>query len=126
MCIRDRLRLSSKYHVYIQPHLVGPGLRIVHIGGAIHINCKKMGEDCTVSAGVIIGKNKTEDCKPEIGNNCDFSIGCKVIGKVKIGNNCTVAPNSVVVKDIPDNCIASGVPSKIISCDGMKIFSFYQ
>lgn len=37
-----------------------------------------------------------------------------MIGKVRIGNNVVVAPNAVVVKDIPDNAIVGGVPAQII------------
>lgn len=35
-------------------------------------------------------------------------------GGVKIGNNVTIAPNAVVVKDVPDNAVVGGVPAKII------------
>jgi serine O-acetyltransferase len=33
---------------------------------------------------------------------------------VKIGNNVIIGANSVVVKDIPDNAIVSGIPAKVI------------
>jgi acetyltransferase-like isoleucine patch superfamily enzyme len=33
-----------------------------------------------------------------------------IIGKVHIGNNVIIGAGSVVVKDIPDNCIAVGNP----------------
>lgn len=39
---------------------------------------------------------------------------CKDSWGVKIGNNVTIAPNAVVVKDVPDNAIVGGVPAKII------------
>lgn len=44
----------------------------------------------------------------------ELAVGCKVIGKIKIGNKVVVAPNAVVVKDVPDNAIVGGVPAKII------------
>ena len=31
-----------------------------------------------------------------------------------MGNNAIVAPNSVVIKDVPENAIVSGVPAQII------------
>lgn len=49
-----------------------------------------------------------------IGDNVKLSTGSMVIGKVTIGNNCVVAPNAVVTKSEPDNCIVGGVPAKII------------
>ena len=33
---------------------------------------------------------------------------------VKIGNHVTIAPNAVVVKDVPDYAVVAGVPAKII------------
>lgn len=56
-----------------------------------------------------------------IGNNVDMTIGCKIIGGVTIGDNDIIAPNSVVVKDVPDNAIVSGVPAKIIKIKGGKV-----
>ena len=58
-----------------------------------------------------------------IGDHVSLLIGSKVIGKVTIGNNVVIAPNSVVIKDVPDNCIVSGVPAKIIKQNGIKVYN---
>lgn len=78
------------------------------------INCKSMGYNCSVNKGVVIGNKKGQENRAIIGDNCYFTLGCKVIGKVNIGDNVIVAQNSVFVKDIPSNTIVSGVPAKII------------
>ena len=65
------------------------------------------------NAGVIVGNNNKGELAV-IGDNVDLTIGCKVIGGVHIGNNVIVAPNSVVVKDVPNNAIVSGIPAKIL------------
>lgn len=44
----------------------------------------------------------------------EIAVGAKVIGNVHVGNNVVIAPNSVVVKDVPANAIVSGIPAKII------------
>lgn len=119
------IRLSNKYNVHIAPHRVGPGLAIIHLGGSIQLNCISMGADCTVSAGVIVGQNGTAEKRPVIGDNVNLSVGCKVIGAVKIGNNCIVGPNSVVIKSAPDNSVLSGVPARILSINGEKKYSFF-
>ncbi len=54
------------------------------------------------SKPIIIGKNVW------LGENV-----CVLMG-VNIGNGCIIGANSVVNKSIPDNCIAVGVPAKII------------
>ena len=40
---------------------------------------------------------------------------------VTIGNNCVIGANSVVTKDVPDNCIAAGNPAKVVKTDIDKI-----
>lgn len=114
--------LSQKYNIVIGPNMVGYGFRMPHIfGGGIIINCKSMGCYCGANINVVIGNDKTGDDKPTIGNYVGFTTGCKVYGGIKIGNNVKVAPNSVVCKDVPDNCVVSGIPAQIIIKDGQKI-----
>ena len=43
-----------------------------------------------------------------------ISAGAKIIGPVRIGDNVEIGANSVVVKDIPSNCVVAGVPAKIL------------
>lgn len=49
-----------------------------------------------------------------IGDNVWLGDKVTVLAGVRIGNNVTVAANSVVTKDIPDNTIAGGIPAQII------------
>lgn len=107
-------RLSFKYKVCLSPNKIGYGLRIVHIGGGIIINCKQMGNYCGITSGVVVGNKDSQENIATIGDNVSLTLGCKVIGKIKLGNNAIVAPNSVVIKDVPENAIVSGVPAKII------------
>ena len=109
-------RLGLRYNMSIQINSVGYGLRIMHLagGGGVIVNCKSMGNYCGVNSGVIIGTNGGEDIKPIIGDYVAFGPGAKAFGNVTIGNNVFVAANSVVTKDVPDNCIVGGIPAKII------------
>lgn len=52
--------------------------------------------------------------RPIIGNNVSLGANVTIIGSVRIGYNVTIGAGSVVVKDIPDNCVAAGNPAKII------------
>ena len=40
--------------------------------------------------------------------------GQEIFGNVHIGDNVIVGAGSVVVKDVPDNCVVAGNPAKII------------
>jgi len=113
-------RLELRLGISLPINVVGPGLKIFHIGG-IRINKEVIiGSNFTIQPGVVIGQTSKGKC-PVIGNNVYFAPGAKAFGKIIIGNNVIVAPNSVVVKDVPDNCVVSGVPAKIIKLNGKVI-----
>lgn len=107
-------RLAFKYKIFIVPNRVGYGLRIRHFGGGIYINCHSMGNYCGITSGVVVGNKGSNENRATIGNNVGLTLGCKIIGKINIGDNVTVAPNSVVVKDVPSNAIVSGISAKIL------------
>ncbi len=48
-----------------------------------------------------------------IGDNCWFGANVVVLQGVKIGSGCVIAAGSVVTKDLPENCLAAGVPASI-------------
>lgn len=107
-------RLGAKYGLRIGLNQTGYGLRIVHLAGGAIVNCQSMGNYCGITGGVVIGNKDSQENRPVIGDHCGFTLGCKVLGKVTIGDNVTVAPNAVVTKDVPPNTIVGGVPAKII------------
>ena len=49
-----------------------------------------------------------------IGNNVWLGDKVAVLSGVHIGNNVVVAANAVVTKDIPDGCVAAGVPARVV------------
>lgn len=117
-------RLCFKLKLDIKPNNMGPGFRIYHLGSLIRIkkNCR-IGKNCSLQPGVVIGnKNLTDDGSfVTVGDNSFFGLGSKVFGEVSIGNNVIIGANSVVVKSIPNDCVVSGIPAKIIKNRGIKI-----
>ncbi len=49
-----------------------------------------------------------------IGDGSYIGINVVIVGNVKIGKHCVIGANSVVTKDVPDNCVAVGTPARII------------
>lgn len=49
-----------------------------------------------------------------VGSNVWFGAGVLVCPGVTIGDNCVIGAGSVVVKDIPANCLAVGSPCKVV------------
>ena len=104
-----------KYGIFIAPNTVGYGFYIPHVvGGGIILNSRSIGNYCSANAGVVVGVNHTQDSKPIIGNNVAMNIGCKIVGKITIGDNVTIGPNTVIYKDVPSDCVVLGVPAQVI------------
>lgn len=49
-----------------------------------------------------------------VGDNVWIGAGVHVMPGVSIGSNVVIGGGSVVVKDIPDNCVAAGNPCRVI------------
>lgn len=91
---------------------IGPGLKIYHFSGIFINPLTVIGSNCTIRQGVTIGNKNVIDDVPVIGNNVNFGAGSKVLGKIFVGDNVNIGANAVVIKDVPNNNIAVGVPAK--------------
>ncbi len=49
-----------------------------------------------------------------IGDDSWIGTNSVIVGNVRIGKHCVIGANSVVTKDIPDYCVAAGIPAKPI------------
>lgn len=107
-------RNSVKLGIGIGPNCCGKGLSIAHTG-TIQINGDaRVGDNLRIQEGVTIGAGS--EGVPTIGNNVYLGSGCKVIGNVKIADDCAVGANAVVVKDVLEKGITvAGVPAKKVS-----------
>jgi serine O-acetyltransferase len=115
------------------PKLVDGAIRIIHncavfsetnigkgtefgyggIGVVIHKRVV-IGNDCMVGTNVTIGGRSKSLGVPIIGDNVFIATGAKILGDINIGSNCVIGANSVVITDIPDNCMAAGIPAKVL------------
>lgn len=58
----------------------------------------------------------------KIGNNVFIGMKTTILKGVHIGNNVIIGANSLVNKDIPDNCVVAGNPAKVI----MPLEQYYE
>ncbi len=94
---------------------IGEGTRmgIGGIGAVIHPD-SIIGTDCVIAQNVTLGSRAGGNGTPVIGNNVFIAPGAKLFGG-KVGSNVVIGANSVVLDEIPDNCVVAGVPARIVS-----------
>jgi len=92
----------------------------------VQITCAskiKIGDRCAIARDVIIrdydGHNILEPdfkiAKPiTIGNHVWIGSRATILKGVTIGNGAIIAAGAIVTKNIPDNCVAAGIPAKVI------------
>lgn len=92
---------------------IGKNVHFNHLGLGIilHPDCV-IGDDVLIMQHVTVGENKG-GC-PIIGNNVFIGPGSKVLGGIRVGDNAKIGANAVVIRDVPANATAVGVPARII------------
>ena len=101
---------------------IGRRLVIDHGMGIVIGETAEVGDDCLIYHGVTLGGTSKDQGKrhPTIGNNVLLSTGSKVLGPFKVGDGARIAANAVVLKEIPENATAVGVPARVVRIAGEK------
>ena len=106
----------------IPPNTFGPGLSIAHRGSiVVHPDCR-IGKNCRIHVGVVIGTRPgPEELVPMLGDNIYIGPGVKLSGSIQIADNIAIGANSVVMHDFTTSsiCIA-GTPARKISDTGSE------
>ena len=104
---------------------IGKCLFIDHGMGIVFGETTEIGDNCTIYHGVTLGGTGKDTGKrhPTLGNNVLIGAGTKVLGPVFIGDNARVGAGSVVLRNLPANCTAVGVPAHVVRVAG-KIATF--
>lgn len=113
--LRTLLKPYPRFFISNNVKSIGGAFVLNHPYGTI-INAHSIGEYFTVCQLTTIGNKQhgRNDLLPSIGRHVSFGASVNIIGDVRIGDNVVIGAGSVVVKDIPNNCIAVGNPAKII------------
>jgi serine O-acetyltransferase len=92
----------------------GPGLYFGHFGG-VWINPRvRIGRQVTILNGVTIGEGGQGATAgvPTIGDFVYIGPHATIASRLRVGNGCVIASNSLVVTDVPDGATAIGVPAR--------------
>lgn len=115
-------RMQIRYGVYLEFSTnAGLGLYLGHPLNIVVNTRSVIGDNCTMSHGVTIGQTHERSKKPGvpvIGDRVYLGCGAKILGGIKIGNDAVVAPNAVVVSDVPAGAVVGGIPARVLSMGG--------
>jgi len=85
---------------------IGKNVFIDHGMGVIIGETAQIGNNVMMYDNVLLGakgwwlNNKGQKRHPTIGNNVTLCSGCKILGPIKIGDNCIIGAGAIVNKDV--------------------------
>ena len=129
-------RFISQYGRFLTGIEIHPGatigrkLFIDHGMGVVIGETTIIGDDVVLYQGVTLGAGsqarmgeltRSQKRHPTIGNNVVIGSGAEIQGDITIGDNSIIASGSIVLANVPSNCVVVGIPGRIIYQDGKKI-----
>lgn len=95
---------------------IGRRFFIDHGMGVVIGETAEIGDDCTIYHGVTLGGTTWNKGKrhPTLKTGVVIGAGAKVLGPIIIGEHAKIGSNAVVVKDVPDNATAIGIPARLV------------
>ena len=96
--------------------IIGRRFFIDHGSGIVIGETAEVGDDVTLYQGVTLGGTGKDKGKrhPTIGHNVTIGSGAKVLGPITIGHNAKIGAGAVVVRCVPPDSTAVGVPAHIV------------
>lgn len=76
----------------------------------------EIGDDVTLYHGVTLGGTTWSAGKrhPTLGDGVVVGAGAKILGAIRVGSNCRVAANSVVIEGVADGMTVVGIPARAV------------
>lgn len=98
---------------------IGPGLVIPHTHGTI-LGAGHIGSNVTIYQQVTLGAKLADFAfdlskRPHVCDGVIITAGAKILGPVRLGERAIVGANAVVLRDVPPDAVAVGVPARILS-----------
>lgn len=96
---------------------IGGGLYLGHAWGIAVNPDARIGRNCNLHRGVVIGQENRGSRRgtPSIGDDVWVGVNAVVVGAIKVGDDVLIAPNSYVNRDIPSHSVVLGNPCKVIA-----------
>lgn len=120
LSILNRFLTGVEIH---QAARIGGGFFIDHGHGVVIGETAEVGRNVVLFHQVTLGGTGKERGKrhPTLRDNVVVGTGAKILGNIQIGNNVYVGANSVVLRDVPDNCTVVGIPGRVVVREKQKV-----
>lgn len=106
-------RLGCKLGIELERGVFDEGLMIFHTVGIVVNGDAKVGENCMLHGGNVIGNKGNDLGTPVIGNNVRLGTGAKVLGNVFIADDVQIGAGAVVLHSCyKKGALLVGVPAK--------------
>ncbi len=128
LLVLQRLRETSrKYHIPVANHLlrrvqtalygvevgnhvsVGDGTYFLHSVGVVIGGDAKIGARVKFMGSNTVGTAK-ENGYPVIEDDVTIGAGARILGPVRVGRGAVIGANAVVVRDVPEGAVVTGIP----------------
>lgn len=110
-------RISEVFHVDIHPGaVIGEGVMLDHATGVVIGETAVVGNNVSILHGVTLGGTGTRDGDrhPKIGDGVVIGAGVTILGPITVGANSKIGAGSVVLREIPPNRVAVGIPARLV------------
>lgn len=102
------------------PVVMAAGVYIPH-GQVVADARTRIGPGVTLSPFTTLGRVAGRSGGPTIEAMASIGTGAKVIGPVTVGRRSRIGANAVVIRDVPADAVAMGVPARIVEADSDEV-----
>lgn len=90
---------------------------VIHTNASVGMGCivntaSIVEHDCVIGDFVNLSPKTAMAGHTKIGNKSFLGIGCTIIDAITVGKEAVIGAGAVVIRDVPEHAVVSGVPAK--------------
>lgn len=96
---------------------LGEGVYFIHSLGTVVGGTARVGDRVRFYGNNTVGTAR-DNGYPVIEEDVEVCAGARILGPVRIGARAVVGANAVVLTDLPADCVAVGIPARVVRVRG--------